>query len=121
MVTHSGILAWKIPWTEEPGRLLYMGLQRVRHDWSNFAFTSILLLGNYSTDKLTPVCIGIYGKFSTALFSVRGKDCDQPKYLSKGKYVNKLRHIYKMKYHAALKMNKIDLFGLKWKKKIAEI
>ena len=27
MATHSSILAWKIPWTEEPGRLQYMGLQ----------------------------------------------------------------------------------------------
>ena len=30
--THSSILAWRIPWTEEPGRLQYMGLQTVRHD-----------------------------------------------------------------------------------------
>ena len=34
MVTHSGILAWKIPWTDECGRLQSMGLQRVRHDWA---------------------------------------------------------------------------------------
>ena len=32
MATHYSILAWKIPWTEEPGRLQSMGLQRVRHD-----------------------------------------------------------------------------------------
>ena len=32
METHSGTLAWKNPWTEEPGRLQSMGLQRVRHD-----------------------------------------------------------------------------------------
>ena len=32
MATHSRILAWRIPWTEEPGRLQSMGLQRVRHD-----------------------------------------------------------------------------------------
>ena len=32
MATHSSTLAWKIPWTEEPGRLQYMGLQRVGHD-----------------------------------------------------------------------------------------
>ena len=32
MSTHSSILAWKIPWTEEPGGLQSMGLQRVRHD-----------------------------------------------------------------------------------------
>ena len=31
MATHSSILAWKIPWTEEPGRLQSMGLQRVGH------------------------------------------------------------------------------------------
>ena len=31
MATHSSILAWEIPWTEEPGRLQPMGLQRVRH------------------------------------------------------------------------------------------
>ena len=32
MATHSSILAWKIPWTEEPGRLYSMGSQRVGHD-----------------------------------------------------------------------------------------
>ena len=32
MATHSSILAWKISWTEEPGGLQSMGLQRVRHD-----------------------------------------------------------------------------------------
>ena len=32
MATPSSILAWKIPWTEEPGGLQSMGLQRVRHD-----------------------------------------------------------------------------------------
>ena len=32
MATHSGTLAWKIPWMEEPGRLQSMGSQRVGHD-----------------------------------------------------------------------------------------
>ena len=32
MVTHSSILAWEIPWTEEPGELQSMGSQRVRHN-----------------------------------------------------------------------------------------
>ena len=32
MATHSSILAWRIPWTEEHGRLQFMGSQRVRHD-----------------------------------------------------------------------------------------
>ena len=33
MAIHSSILAWEIPWTEEPGRLQFMGLQRVRCDF----------------------------------------------------------------------------------------
>ena len=32
MATHSSILAWKIPWTEEPGRLQSTALQRIGHD-----------------------------------------------------------------------------------------
>ena len=32
MAPHSSTLAWKIPWTEEPGRLQSMGSHRVRHD-----------------------------------------------------------------------------------------
>ena len=40
MATHSNILAWKIPWMEEPGGLQSMGWQRVRHDWA----TSLSLL-----------------------------------------------------------------------------
>ena len=34
MATQSSILAWRIPWTEEPGGLQSMGLQRVGHDWA---------------------------------------------------------------------------------------
>ena len=34
MATHSNILAWRIPWTEKPGRLQYMGSQRVGQDWA---------------------------------------------------------------------------------------
>ena len=37
MATHSSILAWIIPWTEEPGRLQSLGSQRVRHNWSDLA------------------------------------------------------------------------------------
>ena len=33
MATYSSILAWRIPWTEEPGRLQSMGSQRVGHNW----------------------------------------------------------------------------------------
>ena len=39
MATHSSTLAWKIPWTEEPGRLQSMGLRRVQTRLSDFTFT----------------------------------------------------------------------------------
>jgi len=35
--THSSILAWRITWTQDPGRVQYIGLQRVGHNWSNLA------------------------------------------------------------------------------------
>ena len=34
MVTHSNILTWRIPWTQEPGGLQSMGLHRARHNWA---------------------------------------------------------------------------------------
>ena len=37
VVTDSSILAWAIPWTEEPGKLQSMALQKVGHDWSHLA------------------------------------------------------------------------------------
>ena len=39
MATHSSILAWRIPWTGEPGRLPSVGLQRVRYDGATHTFT----------------------------------------------------------------------------------
>ena len=40
MATHSSIIAWRIPWKEEPGRLQSMGLQRVGHGWVNNIHTT---------------------------------------------------------------------------------
>ena len=54
MATHSSILAWKIPWTEEPGRLQSMGLQRVRHNWVTFTLRS------YKLGILEDFCLIIY-------------------------------------------------------------
>ena len=39
LATHSSIFAWRIPWTEEPGRLESMGLQKVGHNWATNTFT----------------------------------------------------------------------------------
>ena len=42
MATHPSILAWRIPWTEEPGGLRSVGLQRARHDWATNTFIQYL-------------------------------------------------------------------------------
>ena len=39
MATHSSILAWRIPWTEEPGELQSIQLERVGHDWLTNTFS----------------------------------------------------------------------------------
>ena len=44
MTTHSSILAWRIPWTEEPGELKSMGSQRVRHDCVTNTHTYVYLV-----------------------------------------------------------------------------
>ena len=54
MATHSSILAWRLPWTEEPGRLQSMGSQRVRHKCTIHTHTCI------KTDKpLFTYCDGV--------------------------------------------------------------
>ena len=53
MAPHSSTLAWKIPWTEEPGRLQSMGSQRVRHDWT----TSLSRIGEGNGNPLQCSCL----------------------------------------------------------------
>ena len=48
MATHSSILAWRILWTEEPGGLQSMGLQRVGHDWATSTLALIREMRSYS-------------------------------------------------------------------------
>ena len=55
MATHCSILAWRIPWTENPGRLQSMGPQRVGHAWLTNTFTFIVLMKQDSAGrKLLP-------------------------------------------------------------------
>jgi len=56
MAPHSSTLAWKMPWTEEPGRLQSMGSLRVRHDWatSPSLFTFVHWRRKWQP---TPVCL----------------------------------------------------------------
>ena len=55
MAPHFSTLAWKIPWTEEPGRLQSMGSHRVRHDWSDLAAVATISshLEDWNNLKLT--------------------------------------------------------------------
>ena len=47
MATHSSIHVWSIPWTEEPGRLQFIGSQRVRYDWSDLAYMHAINHNNH--------------------------------------------------------------------------
>ena len=51
MATHPSILAWKIPWTEEPGRLQSMESQRVGHDWAASLWLSFLCIYAQEWDR----------------------------------------------------------------------
>ena len=57
MATHSSILAWRIPWMEEPGGLQFTGLQRVGRDWvtNTFTFTVVLFLLSWGTSILLSI------------------------------------------------------------------
>ena len=44
MATHRSILAWRIPWTKEPGKLQSMGSQRVEYDLATNTFTFTLFI-----------------------------------------------------------------------------
>ena len=68
MATHSSIFAWRIPWTEEPGRLQAMGLQKVEHDWAhtharwlhrNRVMTPFVMLGQFCYDIVLLCCSDI--------------------------------------------------------------
>ena len=93
MAIHSSSIAWKIPWTEEPGRLQSMGSQRVRHDWvtslslslslsrksDSFSPTSqqiyILLLRNHKVQFFFKKIFVYYFLFLTALCSMQNLSC----------------------------------------------
>ena len=82
--THSSILAWKIPWTEEPGGLQSMGLQRVGHDLatkqqqkSDDAYLYSFTQGNKSPGHITEkkkllnismLCESIYLKLCVCMY-----------------------------------------------------
>ena len=67
MATHSSIFAWRIPWTEEPGRPQSIVSQRVRHDQSNSAL-NMHQLSTLNEDGITLLQLQSYWAFLTEVF-----------------------------------------------------
>ena len=61
MATHSSVLAWRIPGTEEPSGLLPMVLHRVGHDWSNLAAAAVA--GNVNNMYFNLVFLSVFMTF----------------------------------------------------------
>ena len=53
MATYSSVLAWRVPWTEEPGGLQSMGSHRVGHDWGDLAAAATFLMVQLSHSYMT--------------------------------------------------------------------
>ena len=69
MATHSCILPWEIPWTEEPGGLPSMGSHRVGHDWSDLAAARISCWSDYFIHSFY-VYIDVFRTFETQVVLV---------------------------------------------------
>ena len=65
MATHSSTLAWKIPWTEEPGGLKSIGLQRVEQNRTNLESTH----AQYFSPQLFNKILGISSTFTQTLYA----------------------------------------------------
>ena len=62
MATYSNILAWKIPWAEEPSGLQSLGLQRVGHDWAteHNSWISVSLVNQNMSEELLFITLAKY-------------------------------------------------------------
>ena len=80
MATQSSILAWRIPWAEEPDRLQSMGSQRIGHNWVNsLHFTSLQERlkkenGRWSQEEASDILVGIC-PCSSVLRDLNGSNC----------------------------------------------
>ena len=80
MAPHSSTLAWKIPWTEEPGGLQSMGSLRVGHDWSDLAVAAAAekqITNRFALKQL----LGLY--FSDTIIEPRRKEWAVSRVVSK--------------------------------------
>ena len=74
MATHSSTLAWRIPWTQEPGGLPSMGSHRVGHDWSDLAAAAITDFNLYRyTNHFLPLYRVIIFNMPYSLYYTRFK------------------------------------------------
>ena len=73
MATHSSTLAWKIPWTEEPGRLQSMGSQRVRDDWAASLSFSFFYFGYIELASVHKIKVTV---LLNQLEMITGYDCN---------------------------------------------
>ena len=67
MATYSSILAWRIPWTGEPGRLQSMGWQRVRHDWAAEQRNTIMIDTMIMTSEMESVVLIVWNPVWTGI------------------------------------------------------
>ena len=110
MATHSSILTWKIPWTEEPGRLQSMGYQRVGHNWATFFHFLFILFNSFHLVLLSSsiytvfICINLWSLVYLDFFPLIIK------FLLPG-------ILYYCIYHVALSRSALDyvrLFATPW-------
>ena len=78
MAAYSSILAWRIPWMEEPGGLQFMGPQRFRHDWATSRSLSFIVVVNLLRRVFCPSMWSILENIACALeknmyFAFEGK------------------------------------------------
>ena len=71
MDSHSSVLAWRIPWTQEPAGLQSMGLQRVRHNWATNTFTSVFPLHVCVRFKKKATAVSVLGQYAVHLEMTR--------------------------------------------------
>ena len=76
MATHSSVLAWRIPWTEKPGRLQSMGSHRVGHNWSDLAAEKLVCIPNPAYTKCwNHQCCSHRSSFPLVIFNHFPKFC----------------------------------------------
>ena len=82
MATHSSVLVWRIPWPEEPGRIQTIGLQRVRHSWSDLAHTQESYNKKNPKNKKTNIYLNKINKYTFISIIHKWKNTDIDKHIS---------------------------------------